>query len=344
MKNCLLLILVTSVGLFSACSPKSTPLYLSPVYIKQEIQAQEADYEDPVVDILFVVDSSGSMGSHQANLIQNIDLFTNVFLLNSKIDYHIGVLTTDMCDKPDPVFPTPPAKYCGGELVSQGKLTFITRKTPRASDVLKQNLRVGTSGSGNEMVFDPVYTALTKNLNTINKGFYRKEATLVTIFVTDAKDHSEQINENSLRDFLIQIKNGDASKIISLGVIVPSNVTNCSRDSSSEEPIEIEKYLSFFPLYTQSNILSLCSTTYGAELSKMASSIVRQASKVIYLRRLPIMETLSVKYGQIELPMDYKKGWVYDTYRNAVILGDEIDWKAQPLGSTVKVYFEPVKN
>ncbi len=337
MKNCLLLILVTSVGLFSACSPKSTPLYLTPVYIKEEVQAQEADYEDPVVDILFVVDSSGSMGSHQTNLVQNIDLFTNVFLLNSKIDYHIGVLTTDMCD----AFSA--SKYCGGELVSEGKLPFITRKTLNASSILKQNLKVGTSGSGTEMVFDPVHTALTTKLATVNKGFYRKDATLVTIFVTDAEDQSQTNSADTLRDFLIKLKNGDASKIISLGVIVPSADSNCPRDAGTK-PREIETFLSFFPLNTQTNILNLCSTTYGAELSKMASSIVRQASKVIYLRRLPIMDTLSVKYGQIDLPMDYKKGWVYDTYRNAVILGDEIDWKSQPLGSVVKVYFEPVKN
>lgn len=331
------LFLILSLYVFSACSPKSTPLYLTPVYIKEEIQAQEADYEDPIVDILFVVDSSGSMGSHQTNLIQNIDLFTNVFLLNSKIDYHIGVLTTDMCDD------FSPSKYCGGELVSEGKLTFVTRKTQNSSSILKQNLKVGTSGSGTEKVFDPVYTALSKKLNTTNTGFYRKEATLVTIFVTDAEDQSNQVNAENLRDFLIKLKNGDASKIISLGVIVPSADQTCPRDAGIG-PRDIERFLSFFPLYTQTNILNLCSKTYGAELSKMASSIIRQAAKVIYLRQRPILGTLLVKYGQAELPLDYKKGWSYDTYKNAVILGDDIDWKSQPLGSLIKVYFEPVKN
>jgi hypothetical protein len=86
------LILASSILLLTACSPKSESLYLPPVQkLDQQVEDPNAVYFDPSVDILFVVDNSGSMGSHQTNLIRNIDLFVNAFLNNSILDYNIGV-------------------------------------------------------------------------------------------------------------------------------------------------------------------------------------------------------------------------------------------------------------
>jgi len=48
------------------------------------------------VDVLFVVDSSGSMGSEQATLARSIGSFIQSFSdSRRKIDFHIGVITTD---------------------------------------------------------------------------------------------------------------------------------------------------------------------------------------------------------------------------------------------------------
>lgn len=322
--------------ILAACSPQSTPLFLPPVQkLDQQVEDPNAVYFDPQVDILFVVDSSASMDTHQTNLIKNIDLFTNAFLKNSILDYNIGVVTTDMCSEGQ-------ADYCGGELVSAGGATFVNRQTPNASNVLRKNLKVGTSGSGIEMIFDPVYAALTKNLNTTNQGFYRSNSTLVTIFVTDAADQSRQMSALGLKDFLLKLKNNDAKKIISLGVIVPSSVDNCPRDQW-DKPVTIENFLSFFPLTNQTNVLSLCSSTYGVELSKMANTVVNQIGRVIYLSRAPVMTSLKVTYGTIDLPMDYNTGWSYDAVKNAIILGDKIDWTVQPSGSRVKVFYDAAK-
>lgn len=332
------LILASCILILTACSPKSESLYLPPVQkLDQQVEDPNAVYFDPTVDILFVVDNSGSMGSHQTNLIRNIDLFVNAFLNNSILDYNIGVITTDMCDQGQ-------ASYCGGELVSSGGVTFVNRKTSNASSVLRRNLNLGIDGSGSEAVFGPVKAALSTNLNTTNKGFYRQNATLLTIFVTDAEDQSQRLDAVDLKNFLLNLKNGDAKKIISVGVIVPSNdTTNCPRDAW-DKPKRIEQFLSFFPLAAgQTNELSLCSPTYGADLSAIANTVVNQIGRVIYLGRAPVMASLHVMYGNIELPSDYSTGWVYDSAKNAIILGDKINWSAQPSGSRIKVFYDAAK-
>ncbi len=340
MKNILISALVLSTVFMIACSPPSTPLYLAPVQkLDQQVEDPNAVYFDPRVDILFVVDNSGSMSVHQSNLIRNVDLFTNAFLKNSILDYNIGVLTTDMCDGGF----GGTSNFCGGQLVSIGGYPFVNRKTPNASAVLKANLDLGTDGSGTEMVFDPVHAALTKYVNTVNKDFYRDTASLVIIFVTDAEDQSRFMNTLSMKNFLLQLKNNDAKKIITLGVIVPSNTaTRCDRDGGIG-PAKIESLLAIFPLQNQSNVLNLCSQTYGSELSTMASIIVNQIGRVIYLSRAPIIQTLRVAYGSIDLPMDDLTGWKFDNKNNAIILGDKIDWSSQPVGSRVKVFYDAAK-
>src|SRR3954469_18675110 len=76
-----------------------------------------SDNYDPLVDILFVIDNSGSMGSHQANLAQNIGLFIDQIKKNVNLNFHIGVISTDMSDS-----------YQRGKL--QGLPKFVSNTTP----------------------------------------------------------------------------------------------------------------------------------------------------------------------------------------------------------------------
>lgn len=92
----------------------------------------------PAVDLLFIIDNSGSMEGHQKNLAKNIDLLVGGIFKNPIIDFNIGVLTTD-------------AIY--GDL--SGNPRIIRRETPNATDKLKQNLLVGTNGNGTETVLQP---------------------------------------------------------------------------------------------------------------------------------------------------------------------------------------------
>lgn len=310
-----------------ACSPEAEKVYLQPFLAKEQVvENPDAVFFDPQVDILFVVDNSGSMFTHQQNLASNISLFTSKFSKNSILDYHIGVTTTDMSYRN------------GGALV--GRTTVVQKTTPFGDRVLAENLMVGTDGSATEASFDPVAKALDPiMLSGPNKGFYRSSASFVVIFITDAEDQS-QISGQFLYTKLLTMKNQVPQKVLAYGVIVPSHVNNCERDDWSR-PDRIEDFLGLvFNGGQGKNIFNLCDPAFGDKLADMAKDIVDLVGRMIYLNRVPAVETIKVTYGNVVLPRDPDTGWMFDPQKNAIILGEKIDWASQPFGSRVSVQYE----
>ena len=78
MRN-LLMISLAAVGLFSCTNPSSV-LGLPAVTTGEKISDNGVEVFDPSVDILFVIDNSGSMQPHQANLSNNVNRFIQSFV------------------------------------------------------------------------------------------------------------------------------------------------------------------------------------------------------------------------------------------------------------------------
>jgi hypothetical protein len=137
------------------------------------------------------------------------------------------------------------------------------------------------------------------------------------------------------------MKNQDAHKVLGYGVIVPSSVDDCPRDDSYTKPVRIESFLGMVQNGAQGqNIFSLCDQAFGDKLAGMAKDIVDQVGRVMYLNRVPDVNTIRVEYGSATLPMDAEKGWLFDPKKNAIVLGDKIDWSSQPSGSRVMIHYE----
>src|SRR5690349_494813 len=81
-----------------SCSPKNPKAHIIPDNTEEKVVQDNTQVFDPKVDILFVVDNSGSMGTHQQNLSANVSKFTQAFIKGSILDYNIGIVTTDMDD------------------------------------------------------------------------------------------------------------------------------------------------------------------------------------------------------------------------------------------------------
>lgn len=329
----LLLLAFILTGAFG-CTEKAARAYLPAYAPEKSVTDGNTDVFDPKADILFVIDNSGSMDPHQKNLARNIDLFVSGFLKTSIIDYNIGVITTDTDGTAQP---------CCGKLV--GNYRFVNKTTPNANGVLKQNLLVGTMGSGIEAPFNAVSLAIEPSMMSgYNVGFIRKDAALTVIFITDAEDQSQRISANDLLTKLLALKNGDKTKILAYGAIVPTGATNCDRDQYYATPKKIEEFLNTVPNGgSGTNIVSLCATDYGQRLADFALQIVDQVSSQIFLSRLPDPKSLQVFYGSSELPRDVRKGWAYSPELNAVLLGDQINWASQPPGSRVEVRYKEAR-
>ena len=145
--------------------------------------------DKPRVDVLFVVDNSGSMGNDQNNLkaafkefIQKAESST------TKIDYQIGVISTEGNRGP---FAEKP-----GQLVSKSGAPHIIKPGSQAVTQFQSNAGLGTRGSATEQGLLAAKMALTKPLKdkAPNKGFLRNDPTKPTklsiIVVSDEEDSS----------------------------------------------------------------------------------------------------------------------------------------------------------
>lgn len=148
------------------------------------------------VDILFVVDNSGSMREEQEKLARNFQSFIEELIKSDISDFQIGVITTDMDD---------PAQ--SGKLQSgAGSPKIINRNQLSSTDVIKafaENVKVGITGTSYEKPLDAIRAALSPQHLAdpkSNKGFLRDGAMLAIVLLTDEDDcsHNGNIRETEL--------------------------------------------------------------------------------------------------------------------------------------------------
>lgn len=310
-----------------ACSDASNKLLPKPKPVdKVKDKPEDIMVFNPQVDILFVVDDSGSMYTHQANLATNVHQFTAEIVQYQILDYHIGVITSDMA-----------SYYRGGRLV--GNPRYVDKTTPDASSVLARNLLVGDNGDWNEKMFDPVVAALSDPLlNGFNAGFYRPNAHLALVFITDTEDQSN-ITTDRFFDFILNLKQRDLDQLSAYAAIVPSHVTDCKREASTDYPHRIEDILQRLKGIS----FSLCDPDFGYKLSSIGSNIRDRVASFIPLNRVPVVDTIEVKYGSQIIPQDSLKGWSYNPARVGLNLGPELKLEPEPDGTQMEVTFIPAK-
>jgi len=163
-------------------------------------------FDDPKVDVLWVVDDSGSMSPFQTQLANNFDAFFTASNVDDA-DYHIAVtttLTTDgNCIDPFGVQSCPLHEDCGLYTSCSGNDRFITPASSNPEGQFTCNVQVSTSGNVNPS--RPASDSAEAGLQaareflsapkiddpTLNGGFLRDDAKLHVIIVSDEPDQSE---------------------------------------------------------------------------------------------------------------------------------------------------------
>ncbi|HUJ25538.1 MAG TPA: choice-of-anchor D domain-containing protein, partial [Myxococcales bacterium] len=204
------------------------------------------DQSTPKVDMLIVIDNSGSMAEEQSALAENLDhLWNRIALANA--DFHIAVTTTGM--QPYTAGWTQcPGGASGGEggrffPVDGERPRILTPQTPDVRAALFANTAVGTC-HWDEQFSEPVVVALTDPLINETKvpgtpwpadgnaGFLRDDARLALMAVSDTDDDIDSSNPppvSWLVDNLVRVKHG-AKDLISFAGIVPLSV--CTTEES----------------------------------------------------------------------------------------------------------------
>ncbi len=174
-----------------------------------------ADAGEPEVcskmDILFVIDDSGSMSEEQGNLGQNFPEFVNVldnYMAGAGIlDYLLGVTTTGRdvdyeIELPLPIPGLPPIELSergdNGALRQDCGMTdrWIDRDDGDVAGTFSCVANVGTSGPALEMPLLATQMALGARMDDgTNAGFLRDDSLLAIVILTDEDDCSRADND-----------------------------------------------------------------------------------------------------------------------------------------------------
>lgn len=242
--------------------------------------------EIPILDILWVVDNSGSMRPHQTNLSLNIGSFMSAFS-GTGADYNMAVITTD-------------------------DWNFSTIVTPYSSDPegeLASLVVTGIMGAGNERGIAMARASLSSASAAGPGGaFFREEAKLIVIFVSDEPDHSNP-GWSSYISFFDSLK--PPGSFMPYGVIgdYPSGCTGYPSAQFGAG------YWDLIDHYGGS-WYSICASDWGVQLQDLAGEVTGRRYFVIE-ESDPIVDTIEVRVnGQLT------HDWVYDEVTNAIIFAD----------------------
>lgn len=307
---------------------------------------QQSTYVPRKLDVLFVVDNSGSMSSSQSALATNFPSFIDYFK-NKGYDFRLAVTTTDV--------------YYGSQFVSNGcslcnveqtrfrsgtnpKIYVLDNNTPNLETAFSQNVAVGTSGSGDERAFSSFEGALSSSLNV---GFHRSDAYLAVIIISDEEDFShDDINLNesytqptlhtvaSYKSFLEIFTGGRATQDFSVSTI--SVLDNACKTALGSGRKIGTRYMQLADL-TGGSKNSLCST-FDLVLNNISTAIASQIIAQFQLTRTPIVSSIRVSIDGILISEDASNGWSYDPTTKIISIKGAVTPQS---GATVTINFDP---
>lgn len=171
--------------------------------IGAEDAVTEETFEQPdpeAVDVLWVIDNSGSMSGEVGELSNQFQIFIDSFVNLGIDDYHVAVVTTDM-NNPAQSGKIQPSMVGGPPAI-------ITPLTVDPAGTFAAVTDLGSGGSASEIGLDAAYTALNEPLlSGHNAGFLRDDANLAIVVVSDEdNDSSGQTDKTTFVNWLNNLK------------------------------------------------------------------------------------------------------------------------------------------
>jgi hypothetical protein len=262
------------------------------------------------VDILWVVDSSGSMAEEQSYLGSNFNSFISK-LSTSGLDFQTGVTTTDICASKNPTLVPAAERYCPtldgsssshyrGSLVGTSGKRVLKPTTADLNSRFLNYANVGTNGSGYEHGLKAAEMAVTKSLNGDNEGLVRNDAFLAVIVVSDEEDDgiglgitdqysgknfvkegltSVHYTENNLIDYLQLAKGAGKFSVSTITGTRLANGQLCT--SSHSQPKEAGTQYIAAANKTGGIVQSICDNNWSASLANIGQDISGQSSQIV---------------------------------------------------------------
>ncbi len=308
---------------------------------------------DPTVDVLFVVDDSGSMADAQDELGQNFPQFFTTSNV-AAADYHIAVTTTltvgsscvdltgnTTCSDDD----------MSGHWTSRSGDRFLTPASTNPEQQFNDNVQVPENTNPRRDTSDNAEGALRAAFNflsapkindpAINGGFLREEAKLHVIMVSDEADQSRGPTDLYI-DFFKNLKGFRNESLVAVSAIAKRNGEECPGSTAGTGDARYSEVVTAM----NGRFQSICDSDWSTNMRALGlDSLGLQVE--FFLSRAATSSTLNVcvRSGSStaactpaqQTTSTSATGWFYDSGTNSVVFNAG---SVPPRGSRVEVRYE----
>ena len=284
---------------------------------------------DNKVDILWVVDDSGSMQDEQNALSNNFQSFIS-FADSLSVDYQVGVITTEVndssvsgvlwaCNGYNPIIDA-----------SDANRVAAFQCAARVTNPPNGNRRPNPGGSDSqEAGLQAARIALdVPNVTGANNGFLRSDARLAVIIVSDEDDQSDG-SVNLYVDFFRNLKGFRNSQLVSVSAIAGDVPNGCSTAVAGDRYAAAASALN-------GRFESICASSWTNMLRGIGLGVFALRSSWT-LSRPADPSTIRVTVNGQTVSQSSTNGWTYDSTFNTI---DFFGSAVPNAGATVTVTYD----
>ena len=259
------------------------------------------------IDILWVVDNSATMYEEHDLLMDSADAFIG-FVSNSSVDFHLGVVSTDMDDD---------RGQLNGSVLDVGSEDMV--------DTFIGQIEMQIAGSRNEKGFE---AALIGSDPDSNPSFARKGADLELVVFSDEDDQSSM----EVDDFVDTLQAQRPNANVKVHAVVGDPPAGCVSALAAADVGT--RYLEA-QAATLGRRESICTLDYGGMLARVALDVIGLDTSFA-LSKVPAVATIVLTVDGIVPHQRRWDGWWYDPGTNTI----EFDgFAVPPPGSRIDVTY-----
>ena len=262
------------------------------------------------VDVLFVVDNTGSMAQEHEALADSFSAL--VTSLDAQgLSWQLGVITTD------------PAS--GGML--RGDPWILTPASTDPAEVFAETVDVGTRGTVNAGLANVGLALSPAALEDANRGFRRSEASLQVVVISDGDDASGPWLSTPVLDTLTLL-NDEATRTgrpAQLSAVVGDVPSGCTGENGTALPGTTYTEVA---IQTQGVVASICQSDLGEVLASLGELAVEVDNTFVLAEEPESVRRVSVDDQRVD------EGWALESSPPRIVFDE-----APAAGSQVEVRY-----
>lgn len=318
-------VIAPGVATATIARPRLIPGTLLPPIVRGPHQVEAYTQGGARVDVLWIVDNSGSLNTERMRLASQFDRFLSV-LVAGGIDYHVGVTSTDLSATGD-----------RGRL--RGPSRWIDRSTPDPRIAFRRAVDFPFSEVSLEEGLAAMVAALGPPLSVgANAGFLRDDAALAVIVVSDEDDGS-LAPLGFYRRFLEGLKGPGREANVSLSAVVGPRPDGCTppgeEDIFGADADAGDRYLDLAQ-QTGGLVESICNADLAPFVDQLAQRLTA-LRRVFPLSAPPLVASIRVRVNGRAVPQDDARGWKWLAAERAVAFSGSF---VPPPGASVEIDYD----